>query len=164
MRLYEINAELENLLALADEDGELPAELFDRLDQLDIEKEKKCLDIVCVIKSMNAEAAAYKDEIDTLNYRRAQAIRQAERLTAYLAEHAAGESYKNSRASLSWRKSEAVVVDNDFFVHGDDMVNQGYANEKIEVRPDKAAIKHALSKGFEVPGCRIERRLNPQLK
>ena len=59
--------------------------------------------------------------------------------------------------TLSVRKSEAVIVPDDF----DDPY---LSKTKTVTTPDKAAIKEAIKAGDEVPGCELVKRYNLQRK
>lgn len=70
-----------------------------------------------------------------------------------------GEKMETDFVTLSWRKSEAVVVDG-----APELLPEKYQRVKITVDADKTAIKAAIKAGEDVPGARLEMRQNLQIK
>lgn len=161
MQLYEIDRAVKIVLnggLLFDEEtGEV---LFDEesLDELEIARNDKLEAVALYIKGLEAEAAAIKAEAVRLNERRAVLERKAERLRGYLSASMQtwGDTrLETPRAVLSWRKSEAVEVDEA------ELPREWY---KATYSPDKAAIKAAIKAGEQVQGAQIVERQNLQIK
>lgn len=121
----------------------------ERLDALQMERDKKIENVALWQKECIAEADAIAAEIRKLQARKASAERKAENLKSYLLMALDGQKFKTSRVSISYRRSQAVVVDNE------DQLNPKYLRVKTE--PDKTAIKDALKAG-EVAGAHLEER------
>jgi len=119
--LYEIDKEiigLHNALEkwAVEHDGDITDFPFsDYEEHLKYEKEQKLLSIACWIKNLNSDAAAIKAEEDSLRKRRQAIENKAESLEKLIKLHYSKDEDKlqNSRAVLSYRRSEKVVIDND---------------------------------------------------
>lgn len=168
MRMYELANDYENLMA-AIENGDIPEEaLADTLESITALLDEKADNIACWIKQLTAEAEAIKAEEDRLKARRTAKLKRAERLTEYLAEcltNGGISKLETARNVISFRKNPPAVVFDDepaFIkwaqVHADGLLN--YATPKV----DRVAVKVALENGAEIEGCRIESKLNLQIK
>jgi len=158
--LYEINADLEALLAQVDEDtGELLFSMED-FEALQMEREAALEGIALSVKNKLAEAAAIKAEIDTLTERKTALEKKAARLREFLAEALAGEKLSTPRVAVSWRKSEAVeITDPNFiFCH-----YPQYLRHK-DPDFDKAKIKAAIKAGELTHGAELVTRQNMSIK
>lgn len=151
MTLYDISTQYQEFLSKV-ESGEIPEEaVSDTLEGLDGVFDEKADNIACVIKSLNAESQAIKEERDKLADRQKSKENTAQRLKDYLFTQMAflGKTkLETARNVLSFRKSEAVVIVGD--------VPEKYL--KVKTEPDKTAIKAALKAGADVPGAHIEQR------
>ena len=107
MTLYEIDEEILNLVD--QETGEIID--IERLEQLEMEREKKISNVGCWIKDLKAEAEALKAEKNNLAKRQTVCENKVEQLKDYLSRALNGMKYKDSRCSISYRKSESVEVD-----------------------------------------------------
>ena len=153
MKLYEITS---NMLALWDEieaamtgaqdQTELDSALKHyetKLKELDGTHTNKCLDIACLIKSVEAEAEAIKAEKDKLAARQSAAEKKAEWLRSYLSDSMEpGTNLKDARAIIGWRKSEGVDVTVAAAV-----LPPEYVRTKTTIDADKTKIKDALKAG-----------------
>ena len=158
MTLYEITQEMEQAFqsCVDPETGEITGDLS-ALDNLQMARDEKVDNIACFIKNLKAEAEAIRTEEKKLADRRRACENHAERLKTYLANNLCGEKFKSPRASISWRKSEAVVVD-DLWRIPDEFL------EYKDPVPNKIAIKQAIKQGFTVEGVELEDRLNMVIK
>ena len=156
MNLYDIEYEITNCVDL--ETGEIIDEK--RLDALQMAREKKIENILLWIKNLKSEAGAIREEEKKLADRRQSDEKKAESLTQYVQNVLNGEKFKTSRVVVSYRKSEAVIVD-------DLQLMQETCDEYLKYKdpePDKAKIKAALKDGITVPGCHLEERQNITIK
>lgn len=117
-KLYQINEQLEKLLdnihLIAEEnEGEIPDDYSDKLDQINYEKATKVLDIARYIKTLKAKSEAIKKEMDILHARYKTYNNYAISLKRYLKMNIfTGCKYEDSTVKLSWRKSESVQIEN----------------------------------------------------
>ena len=156
MNLYDIEYEITN--CVDSETGEIIDE--QRLDALQMAREKKIENILLWIKNLKSEAGAIREEEKKLADRRQSDEKKAESLTQYVQNALNGEKFKTSRVVVSYRKSEAVIVD-------DLQLMQETCDEYLKYKdpePDKAKIKAALKDGITVPGCHLEERQNITIK
>ena len=160
MKLFEINAALEELLNQQDpETGELTCDL-DQLDALMMERDEKLEGLALYVKNADAEAKAIREEEKTLAERRRSLENKAERAKGFLAEQLAGEKFSTPKVAVSYRKSEQVEVSMAFFTEE--------SNERLlrfkDPEADKTAIKNALKAGETVPGAELVSKTNMILK
>lgn len=150
MTLYEINNQMnEAMLAAFDpETGEiLDDEMTERFEKLALDRDKKIENVCCMIKNLKAEAEALKAEKNAFASRQKVAESKAESLTKYLASVLNGEKFDSVRAKVSWRKSEAVQIDDI----------SSLPQEYVSYTPsaDKTEIKKALKAGKEIAGASL---------
>lgn len=160
MKLFEINAALEELLNQQDpETGELTCDL-DQLDALMMERDEKLEGLALYCKNADAEAKAIREEEKALAERRRSLENKAERAKGFLAEQLAGEKFSTPKVAVSYRKSEQVEVSMAFFTEES---NNRFLRFK-DPEADKTAIKNALKAGETVPGAEIVSKTNMILK
>lgn len=150
--LYEIDQEIMNCIDL--ETGEIVD--VDKLSELQMWREQKIENVALWVKNLNAEAAAYKAEKDAFAEREKATKVKAEKLSEWLAVALNGEKLTSNRVAISFRKSEAVEVEDETAV-------PDYCF-KIKKEISKSTIKALLKAGEKIPGCRIVQNLNLQIK
>jgi len=173
MKLYELSINLQNLWDSANEllqNEELTQDQKDEI-LLNLEKDlkategdhvKKCLDIACLIKGLDNEAEAIKREESNLAIRRKRIEKSTEWLRGYLSNNIeAGSSLKDARATLSWRKSQAV----NLLVEVGSLPEK-YQRKNIFIEANKTEIKNGLLSGdTSLQGlAHIEEKMNLQIK
>ena len=160
MRLYEINAALEELLNQQDpETGELTCDMG-ALEALMLERDEKLEGLALYCKNCDAEAKAIREEEKALADRRRSLENRAGRAREFLELQLRGEKFTTPRVAVSWRKSEAVEIGMGFFATD--------ANERFlryrDPEADKAAVRAALKAGETVPGAELVTRQSMQIK
>lgn len=154
MRLYEINAEIENCIDY--ETGEILD--IERFQELQIEKEKKLEAIALVYKNAVAESKMFDDEIKALKERKEKSVKLADRMKEMLFNDLNGEKFSTSKVNISFTKSEKTEA---FDIS---KIPDKYINVKIERNPDLTAIKKAIKSGENIEGARIIKKNNIQIK
>ena len=176
--LYEISAEIaaitehfDEILALASDNGEQDAEtdttqkdlaaLQTMLHACEIDRDKKALDIACLIKSLEAEREAVEREIDRLRFRVGSLKKKIGWLESYLEANIKGVYIKDSRAIISWRTSKVVVEK----VSAEKMPER-FQRIETKIKADKNALRESIEAGDEVAKllATIEIRQNLQIK
>jgi len=161
MKLYEINDQIRQLYETGfDEDtGEISEETSWALERLEMERTEKIEACAVVWKEYRAESDALAAEAKALTERKRVLDNRANNLRAYLASQLQnGEKIKTPRAALSWRKSQAVDVDElAFNWNRDDLI-------RVKKEADKTKIKAALEKGETVQGAQIVNTYKLQIK
>ena len=158
MNLYEISEAIETAfnLAVDPETGEVNEDQMYLLEMLEMERDKKVENIACLIKKLRADAVAYKTEKDAFAKRQQQAERKAESLSRYLETALNGEKFSSERCSISFRKTNKIVLDEGMTVYD---IDTHFLRMK-EPELDKTAIKKALAEGLIVEGVHEESGLS----
>lgn len=155
MTLYEIEAEITD--CIDQETGEVID--LDRLNALEMERDKKISNVACWIKDLKAEAEAIKAEKQALDKRQKAAENKAESLKEWLSGILQGEKFKDSRCSISYRRSERVNFSDSF--NFDTLPD---SMKKVTIEPKKTEIKEFLKAGGEIEGVRIEENTSMTIK
>lgn len=130
----------------------------ERLDALQMERASKIEGVACWIKNLSADALAYKAEKEAFAEREKKALKKVEDLKAWLAGALGGEKFSTWRCAVSFRKSEAVEIEDE------SLLPPELKTEKITYTPNKTAIKEAIKAGQEISGARLVERLNASIK
>ncbi len=148
--------------ALADLD--LPPEVVaDTLESMSGDLEVKAQSVAHMARAMEADAAAVKQWAKDANERAKAIEHRADALRDYLARslQACGiTKVEGPGIAISFRKSSAVVIDDPEQVPAEFMVTP----PTPPAAPSKTLISEAIKAGREVPGARIEQRMNLQIK
>lgn len=164
MKLYEIEQSIEAALnelyeTVDEETGEVNADVFQKIEALNIERETKIENIACVIKNMRVDSNALKEEEEYLHKRRMAIDKKIENLVNFLTEHVGtDEKFKFTRATVAYHKSEAVNVLDE------SEIPMKYKAVETNVKVLKADIKKDLKAGVEVAGAELETRHSLQIK
>lgn len=161
MKLYEYNKEIEKLID--DETGEIKD--FEMFEKLSLERNEGIEAIALWVKDLLGDAEKIKTEKNKLAEREKQCTKKAESLKRYLDFLLQGRKFRTERTSISYRKSESVVIDDEdeFFryVH----THTGTDNLiTVKTTPNKKEISTWLNCGNEINGVRIEEKSNIQIK
>lgn len=167
MKLHDIETEISSLgTRLEDWAAENGGDVTDfpfitEMDLLTMERGRKLLSMACLVKELEADADALKKEITTLSERARVKSNAAARVKAIVSAFMEpGEKLSDSRVELSWRKSQAVEIDD----RPAEQFPEEFRRTKITVEVDKTAIKDALKNGAAVEGARLINKQNLQIK
>ena len=138
MTLYEIDNEIMN--CIDEETGEIID--LERLEALEMERDRKISNVACWIKDLKAEAEAIKAEKQALEKRQKAAENKAESLKQWLQTVLEGEKFKDARCSISYRRSERVDFADSF--NFDTLPD---SMKKVTVEPRKSEFKEFLKAG-----------------
>ena len=162
--LYEIDKDIEAcILEGTDfETGEFRSS--EALEGLQMEREKKIEGVCLYLKDTVAEAAAIREEICALSERENKLNRSAEGMKVWLAMALNGEKFSTPKCECSFRKSEAVVYEDEkavkeYLIDHCHELSGLYTYDYI-FKPIKSEIKKYLKAGNEIPGVSIETRQN----
>lgn len=150
--IYEIDRDILSCIDL--ETGEVID--IDKLNELQIERNRKIENIACWIKNLIGDANEIKAEREALEQRETAYRKKAEQLKAYLSEILQGEKFTAPRCAVTFRKSERIEIPDETAVPKKYLV--------IKTQPDKKAIKEAIKAGIKVRGCSILATSNIQIK
>ena len=152
--LYEIE---DDILGCVDtETGEIIDP--EKLDALEMEREKKIEAVILWRKDLLAEAEAVKKEADVLTKRAKSCENKAEQLKNYISYALNGEKFKTDRCSVSYRKTSGVVLDDIY------KVSAKFWGDIKESWISKTKIKEAIENGETVEGAHIEERQSINIK
>lgn len=156
MTLYNINQKILDAIEYGcdPETGEIVDDAG--LEALQMEMSDKIENICLFIKDLRAESKALHDEETALAKRRHTAENKADWLTNYVQKVLNGERFKTNKVVVSYRNSQAVVID-DIDSLQDDFL-------RVKVEPDKTAIKEVLKAGAAVKGAHLEDRKSMTIK
>ena len=156
MTLWQIDEQIAKAIELGfdPETGEILDE--SALEQLQMDRDEKIENICLYIKDLVAESKALADEAKALTERKERSAKKAESLKNYLQATLDGQKWKSSKAIVSYRKVQSVVVD--------DMDALKPEFLRIKKEPDKTAIKEVLKAGAEVAGAHLEDRQSMSIK
>lgn len=164
--LYDVQADYLAAMCYAEEyaaehEGEIPADLAERIDQVSLDRDYKLRNCLGYLKGEDAWAKAIDKEISALEARRKRHAANAEWMREYIgACIGTGRKYECAEGRVSWRKSEAVEVS----IAGDQLPAKYQRVIPARVEPDKTAIKDALRLGESINGCTLVVRQNIQIK
>ena len=158
MTIYEIDQAILECIDL--ETGEIID--IDKLNELELEREKKLENVACWIKDLKAEVDALKAEKQALAERQKVAENKAESLKKWLAYALQGEKFKTTKCAISFRKTEAVEVTdeglNNLMKEHDELLTYKAPE------PNKTAIKQALKDGLNVEGVQLIQNIRTIIK
>lgn len=161
--LTEYQRELYRMLSDEDminpETGEINPVLEEQLNITQESIEKKALAVGIVIKQLDADAKAIKEEKLNLEKRQKTIERNVERLKDYLTTNmqiAGISELEAPRIKLTFRKSEVVEILNQ------EVIDEKYYAIKKEI--SKSSIKAALKAGENVQGAQLVEKQNLQIK
>lgn len=178
-KLYEINQELTELFAFEWSDehsawiypdtGEfLTDEEFEaRAQKLGMDKQRILEWMAKEILNGRSEAEALKAEVQRLTARKKSIEARCERLLAILDRECGGQKTDLGVATMSYRKSSAVVWDEaQTRVIADWLEEHGYIDcvKYHDPEVQKPELKKLLASGVEVPLAEIEERVRGSLK
>jgi hypothetical protein len=155
MTIYDIEAEIMD--CIDQETGEVID--LDRLNALEMERDKKISNVACWIKDLKAEAEAIKAEKQALDKRQKAAENKAESLKTWLSGILQGEKYKDSRCAISYRRSERVDFADSF-----DFDTLPDSMKKVTIEPKKTEIKNYLLTGATIEGVELVESSNIQVR
>ena len=176
MKLYDVISEMANILDFLDvvaTEGQEAAEqaypqyegltedrLFMALEDLGLLREEKIENIVFALKNTMAEAEVMKVEKIRLARRQQVLENRVESLKKFLALHTDHQLFTCPRSGLrvQWRRSEVTVPDDM------EKIPEQYKKTKVEILPDRQAIRRALKAGEDVPGAHLEENFSCIIK
>lgn len=152
MNLYEINREI--LSCIDYETGEILD--VQRLEMLEIAKEKKIENVALWIKNLESEAAALKKEKDSFAQREKSVKNKIESLKKYLENALQGQKFQTTKCAISFRTSttlemsEKAEIPEEFRKYSFDL--------------DKTKMKEAIKNGANYKGFWLQKNQKIQIK
>ena len=162
LHLYETNDSIAAIDALidayaAEHEGEIPDDLDAQLEAMQGQRNDKLLDLGRWTKNLLAEAEAIKSEKGKLAARQSALENKAARIKAFIGMNLTpGEKLSDPNTAFSWRKSVSTEIYDENAVPDDYCITKRL--------PMASEIKAAIQAGKDVPGARLNEKLNLQLK
>ena len=144
-----------------EETGEVDVDIASALANIQGTFEEKAIATATVSRMLGNTVEEVSKEIDRLKRLKAHLEREDGRVREYLKramEMTGTEKVQGISASISFRKSEQTVIDNE----GE--LPEEYITVKTTYTPNKTAIKTAIKAGKDVPGAHIETVKNLQIR
>ena len=155
-KLHEIMNEIENFdFEIDEETGEILN--FDALDRLQVARDVKIENLCLWVKNLKSDAEAYKAEKESFAKKQKQAENRATSLHNFIQTVLNGENFKTDRVTVSYRKSEAIELEDKICVPDKYFVPQ-------EPKLDKTGLKKAIKAGEEFGGVHLVERQNMSIK
>ena len=152
--LYEIDQEILDCLDM--ETGEILD--TEKLDALQMERERKLEGVALWVKDMKAESAAVKEEADKLTARKKALDNKIESLKNWLLYALDGEKLKTPRCSVYQTHSQKLNVPDEpgliSFLQTLEEPEKFLRFKEPELKKDD--IKKALKEGTIIPGAALE--------
>jgi len=138
--------------------GEIPDDMISALVEAQMKSISTITGLCKYLKSIDLFSEACKSEEDRIADLRKRAERRKESIIKYITPYVARDGRVDAGTfKLSIRKSESVEID-------DGASCAGYTITKFTEVPDKVSIKIALKQGAVIPGARIVKHDNLQIK
>ena len=162
MKIYEIDAAIDSLMADVDEEtGEINFDL-EKLEALQIERERAVENLALYYKNVCAEAAAVKAEEEKLKRRREVLTRKAQRLENFIQSVLRGEKFKSARVVINYRPSKKLLLADGWTEWA--AQNAPDFLKYSEPVPDKKLITEAIKNGQEIEGASLVDSNNIQIQ
>ena len=160
MKLFEIDAGLRAFWdKVIQQDGELTEEDMQTLESLEIAKDEKIKAYGVVIRETLNEIAMVKAETERLNKIAKTMQNKVDwltgRLSSFMLDHEM-KGFKSIEVNIGFRASKQLEI-----ADGTKLAKKWF---KVEMKPDKQAIKDFLSAGGKIKGCQIIEKSNIQIK
>ena len=158
MNIYEIDNAMFSLID--EETGEIKD--YEAFEELQMQKEEKIENTALWYKNLVAESKAIREEEKALAERRKSLENKAENLKNFINRTLDGNKFSTSKVAISYRKSTAVEVDDEFIDYA--MKNNNDLLTFKRPEPNKTVIKGMLQGGFDIPHAELVGRDNMSIK
>lgn len=152
MNLYEIDREI--LACIDYETGEILDS--QRLEMLEMEKEKRIENIGLWIKNLEAEAEALKKEKDAFAAREKSTKSKADQLKKYLESALCGQKFQTTKLSISFRTSTTLGMSESA------EIPEQFRRYYFVL--DKTKMKESLKNGANYKGFWLQKNQKIQIK
>lgn len=160
MNIFQIGSEYQNIISLIEQNnGDLNEDLHEAYINSREELNNKAKAYIYVIRNKENHIDNINAEIERLREMKWQTEREIDRIKNYLS--LAVDQFGNFETGLhkiSNRISKSVEVTDS------NLLPKEYLKEKIELTPDKNAIKKAIESGSDIPGALLVTKSNLQIR
>ena len=149
MNLYELSLAFQDVQNM-DLDPEV---MKDTLDSINDAIESKAENIAKLIRNLESDVSAYKEEEDRLKTKRQSTENKVKWLKTYLEDNmklTGKTKFKSGMFNFSIQKNPASVnITDEKIIPGEFLIQQ-------QPKVDKTSIKEILKRGIEVPGAELK--------
>lgn len=157
MTLFEIDKAIQDFeFEIDEETGEILNP--NALEELEMAREQKIENVGLYIKNLEAEATAVENQEKIFADRKRRIKKKIEGLKGFLGYALQGEKFKTDRVEMSFRKSESVLIKDEYLIPDD------YCEFTVTRRPNKTNLKKALKDGKDIMGCELVEKNNISIK
>lgn len=158
--IFQIGNEYQNIIALIEQNnGDLNEDLHEAYINSREELNNKAKAYIYVIRNKENHIANIDAEIERLRDMKKQTEKEIDRIKNYLSlavDHFG--NFETGLHKISNRISKSVEVTDS------NLLPKEYIKEKIELTPDKNAIKKAIESGSDIPGALLVTKSNLQIR
>lgn len=158
--IFEIGSEYQNIISLIEQNnGDLSDDLHEAYINTREELNDKAKAYIYVIRNKENHIANIDAEIERLRDMKKQTEKEIDRIKNYLSlavDHFG--NFETGLHKISNRISKSVEITDC------NQLPKEYIKEKIELAPDKNAIKKAIESGVGIPGALLVTKSNLQIK
>jgi hypothetical protein len=159
MNIYTTEKLITHILStMVDDDGCLTEQGESELEKLYATREAQVEDLLRERVNVMADIAGIDSAIDALTLRRNAHTDTVKRIEGVLERTLQGSPFKCTAGTVTWRKSEAIVIDEEI------AVPEEWQKRKTTITIDKAGLKTAIKKGLVVDYAHIEIKNNMSIK
>ena len=158
MNIYEIDNAM--FFLVDEETGEIKD--YEAFEEMQMIPEEKIENTALWYKNLIAESKAIREEEKALAERRKSLENKAESLKNFVNRTLNGNKFSTSKVAISYRKSTAVEVDDEFIDYA--MKNNNDLLTYKQPEPNKTVIKGMLQGGFDIPHAELVERNNMSIK
>jgi len=162
-QLFVIADEIEAILAreVDPETGEITDATVERLEALELAKDRKALEVAAYLKGERAEAQKIREVAEGLVTRAMAHEARADRLERFVASCLEpGQDLADPRVEVRWSKSQAVVIEDAELVPDEYWIQPPAPPKRIE----KKLVRDAIKLGVLVPGASLIRTHTMRVK
>ena len=171
MKLYEINLEIMRLadaIPFDEETGEILGdvdEFYQQIESLQMEKQRILEYLAKLVLNLRSEEEALKTEEKRLKDRRQRLEKKEDRLISVLARKCAGQTTDLGVATLAYRKTSHVEVEDPTKAVRWLKRNKFLTAFRVpEPEVAKTEVRKLISAGKKIPGCSIVDDVSCKLK
>lgn len=158
MNIYEIDNAM--FFLVDEETGEIKD--YEAIEEMQMIPEEKIENTALWYKNLIAESKAIREEEKALAERRKSLENKAEQLKTYINRVLQGNKFATPKVAISYRKSTAVEVDDEFIDYA--MKNNDRLLTFKKPEANKTVIKDMLKDGVEIPHATLIERNNMSIK
>lgn len=163
MKLYEITKEYEEILNdLYDDQGEINPQALIKLEQNEMEMEKKAIAIASFIQNMNAEKEAIENAKSAMADREKRYKKRIDDLKGYLQMNMEKRGINHIKCPLFEIKLKKCPV--SVCIEDEDALPENYKRTKVEVAPDKIKMLQDMKVGIIIPGASLQQRMSIDIR